>query len=340
MKNILVTGGAGYIGSHIVRELEESGFRAIAYDNLSAGHEWAVLPGRLVVGNIQDTGRLRAVFDYNSIDAVMHMAAHIVVPESLEKPLQYYSNNVLGTLTLLNIMKEFGVNKFIFSSTAAVYGMPEVIPIAEDLSLRPINPYGQSKAMAEQILRDICRAEDFRYVTLRYFNAAGADPLTRIGEGKENATHLITQCLRTAAGTKPALKVYGTDYPTFDGTCIRDYIHVNDLSSAHTEALKYLLNGGASDTFNCGYNQGYSVREVIHAVKQVTGADFPVQYVNRRPGDPPILIADSTKIKKKLGWAPQFNDLHTIIKTAWDWEQKRLAKHKFCQYDGGLFNKS
>ncbi len=324
MGKILVTGGAGYIGSHVVKRLGEAGYSPITFDNLSSGHAWAVLYGDLLCGDVKNADDLRKVFANNTIDAVLHFAAHIVVPESVENPLKYYFNNVLGSLTLLSVMKEYHVNKFIFSSTAAVYGTPTVLPVSEEAPLCPINPYGQGKAMVEQVLRDLSAAEDFKYVALRYFNVAGADVQARIGEGKKDATHLITQALRTAAGMNPTLYIYGTDYPTPDGTCIRDYIHVDDLAGAHLKALEYLLHGGESDTINCGYGQGYSVLEVVKTVKKVTGIDFDIQVTGKRPGDPAELVADAAKIKKKLNWQPKYNNLGFIIDTAWKWEKDRL----------------
>lgn len=329
MGKVLITGGAGYIGSHVAKKLGEAGCDTIIYDNLSTGHDWAVLAGELVKGDILHKDQLRAVFSRHRIDGVMHLAASIIVPESMENPLKYYVNNVMGTISLLEVMSEFKVNKFIFSSSAAVYGTPGKTPIAEDAELKPINPYGQGKAMIERILQDLTKAYHFNYVSLRYFNAAGADPEARIGEGKENATHLITQCLRTAAGIKPSLSVFGTDYPTPDGTCIRDYIHVEDLAAAHLMAYDYLCQGGESQVFNCGYSKGYSVLEVLNAVKAVTGIDFPVVYAPRRAGDPPELTADSRRIREVLGWQPQHADLPHIIATAWRWEQERLRRKGF-----------
>ncbi|MCL0063357.1 UDP-glucose 4-epimerase GalE [Peptococcaceae bacterium] len=322
MTKILVTGGAGYIGSHVIKALGEKGYEVITYDNLSTGHRWAVLFGELEVGDILDSKKLKEVFEKHKPDAVMHFAAHIVVPESVKQPLKYYTNNVSGTINLLNVMQEFGVDKFIFSSTAAVYGIPEKIPVSETAPLKPINPYGYGKMVVEQILKDLSRAKDFNYISLRYFNVAGADFEARIGEGKEDATHLITMCVRTALGIRDVLNIYGTDYPTHDGTGIRDYIHVDDLAEAHILALEYLLNGGTSEVFNCGYSRGFSVKEVVKVAKKVTGVDFPVEYTDRRPGDPPALVADASKIKEKLNWLPKYNDLEYIIKTAWEWEKK------------------
>lgn len=326
MGRILLTGGAGYIGSHVLKALGEKAYELLIYDNLSTGHEWAVLFGELIVGDLADKEALEKVFQEYEIDAVMHFAAHIVVPESLENPLKYYSNNVSGTLNLLNIMQAYGVKKFIFSSTAAVYGIPDIIPVKEGSLLNPINPYGHSKVMVERILQDLSTATDFRYVALRYFNVAGADPARRIGEGKEDASHLITTAVRTALGKYPFLNVYGGDYPTVDGTCIRDYIHVDDLASAHLLSLQYLVEEKNSQVFNCGYNRGFSVLEVIESVKRVSGVDFPVTICDRRKGDPPALIADSQKIKAVLNWQPKYDDLDFIIDTAWCWEQERVKE--------------
>ncbi|NSW81706.1 MAG: UDP-glucose 4-epimerase GalE [Syntrophothermus sp.] len=324
MGMILVTGGAGYIGSHVVKALGQAGYDVVVYDNLSTGHEWAVLYGKLIRGDVRDQEALDKVFKQHSIDAVMHFAAHIVVPESVRQPLKYYLNNVTGSLSLLEAMKRNGLRKFIFSSSAAVYGIPDKIPITEENRLDPINPYGQTKAVVEKVLADMAYAQDLDYVALRYFNVAGADPQARIGEGKEDATHIITMCVRTAAGLRPCLEIFGTDYPTPDGTCIRDYIHVDDLAQAHLLALEHLLAGGKSRVYNCGYSRGYSVLQVVEAAKKVTGVDFPVKYSGRREGDPPALVAGATKLQAELGFTPRYDNLDYIIETAWRWEQKRI----------------
>lgn len=326
MARILVTGGAGYIGSHAVLALAEAGHEVVVYDNLSSGHEWAVLAGRLVVGDIRDGHRLDEVLSQDKFDAVIHFAAHISVPESVRQPLKYYSNNVVGSLTLLEALQRHGVRKVVFSSSAAVYGIAEEIPIKEESSLKPINPYGQTKAVVERILFDLDQAGEMRYVSLRYFNVAGADEMNRIGEGKEDAPHIITMCVRTAAGLRPYLAVYGTDYPTFDGTCIRDYIHVSDLAWAHVLALDYLLKENESRVFNCGYSRGYSVLQVVEAAKRVTKVDFPVRFEGRREGDPPALVADAGRIKRELGFEPKHDDLEYIIETAWRWEKERMRR--------------
>lgn len=323
---ILVTGGAGYIGSHMVCALEEKGHDIVVYDNLSTGHRDSVLFGRLVVADLADTAALEDLFRAEGFDAVIHFAAHIVVEESVKNPIKYYRNNFANALNLMEACRRFNVNKFIFSSTAAVYGIPRKVPVGEDAPLLPINPYGASKAMVEQALRDVGRVSDFRYVSLRYFNVAGADRLLRVGQKYREATHLITLSLKTALGFRECLNIFGTDYDTPDGTCIRDYIHVSDLIDAHLLSLDHLLSGGESRIFNCGYGRGYSVREVVDKVREVTGVDFAVRETARREGDPPSLVADPTLIKKELGWKPSSDDLEFIIKTAWEWERKIQKK--------------
>ncbi|MHB8881974.1 MAG: UDP-glucose 4-epimerase GalE [Thermodesulfovibrionales bacterium] len=319
---ILVTGGAGYIGSHMVRTLGQAGHEVVVYDNLSSGHRDAVLSGRLVVADLADREALGRVFRAESFDAVVHFAAYIAVEESVKDPLKYYRNNVANALNLIEACIEHRVHRFIFSSTAAVYGIPERSPVFEETPLLPINPYGASKMMVEQMLKDLSSAGPFRYVALRYFNVAGADPQARIGQRYKDATHLITLALRTARGLREALSIFGTDYNTPDGTCIRDYIHVDDLINAHVLSLDHLAAGGDSRIFNCGYGQGYSVREVVAMAKKVTGSDFPVRETGRRAGDPPALIADSARIRQELGWRPSHDDLAFIIQTAWEWEKK------------------
>ena len=324
---ILVTGGAGYIGSHIVRSLAEKGYDVTVYDNLSYGHEWAVLYGRLIKGDLADKKLLHSVFKQEGFDAVIHLAAFVVVDESIREPIKYYRNNFVNTLNLIEACLKHNVNRFIFSSTAAVYGIPEKVPVTEDTPLLPINPYGASKVMVERVLNDINISHGFRYISLRYFNVAGADLFSRIGQARKDATHLITVSLRTALGENKHLDIFGTDYPTPDGTCIRDYIHVDDLADAHILSLESLASGSSScRIFNCGYGHGCSVREVVDKVKEVTGIDFPVRQTGRRPGDPPELIADASRIKKELGWKPKYDDLAYIIKTAWDWEKKMSLK--------------
>ena len=320
---ILVTGGAGYIGSHVVRALGDAGHDLVIYDNLSTGHEWAILSGRLIRGDLADKRFVTETLNAFRPAAVIHFAASIQVEESIRKPLAYYRNNVINTLNLLEAMQETGVRRFIYSSTAAVYGIPAKIPVDEQAPLAPINPYGASKMMIERVLADLSTATDFRYSALRYFNVAGADPEGRIGQAYSEATHLITRALKTAKGEFPKLTVYGTDYPTPDGTCIRDYIHVDDLAAAHLLALERLIETGETTIMNCGYGHGYSVREVVAAVRKVTGIDFPIEETGRRAGDPPALVADSGLLRRLTGWQPQYNDLEFIIRTAWDWERKQ-----------------
>jgi len=320
---ILITGGAGYIGSHVVAALGEKGADILVYDNLSTGHKDSLLYGKLVVGDLNDKLLLEKTIKAFKPDAVLHFAASIQVGESVREPLKYYRNNSGNAVNLLEAMTEHGVRNLIFSSTAAVYGNPVNVPIAEDEAVSPINPYGRSKAFIETVLRDVSLAKDFSYVSLRYFNAAGAEPRARIGERHNPETHLIPLILKTAKGERQSIGINGTDYATPDGTCIRDYIHIMDLADAHILALDYLMDNGASDIFNCGYGHGYSVREVIHAARAVIGKDFTVVESARRSGDPPALVADSSKIKKRLNWKPRYDDLAAIIKTAWEWEKKR-----------------
>ncbi len=326
---ILVVGGAGYIGSHVVKILSQQGNDVVVFDNLSTGHFRAVRSGRLVVGDLVDTKVLKRVFEEFRPEAVMHFAASIQVEESVKRPLHYYRNNVANTLNLLETMKNFGVNRLVYSSTAAVYGIPDSIPVSELAPLKPINPYGTTKVMGEQFMQDLASCSEFRYVAIRYFNVAGADPEGYLGQAYRHPTHLITRALKTAAGEFPHLDVYGTDYPTPDGTCIRDYIHVSDLAQAHILALGYMENTGLNATVNCGYGTGYSVREVIDVTRKVTGVDFKVFERDRRPGDPPALTADSSLIRKQMGWTPRYDDLEFIIKTAWQWEQYlKIIKEK------------
>jgi UDP-glucose 4-epimerase len=320
---ILVTGGAGYIGSHVVKALGEEGHDLLIYDNLSTGHEWAILFGRLYRGELADRAAILDALRTFHPEAVMHFAASIQVEESVREPLAYYRNNVINTLNLLEAMREAGTERFIYSSTAAVYGIPERIPVDEQTPLRPINPYGASKVMIEHVLADLTAATDFRYCALRYFNVAGADPGGRIGQSYREATHLITRALKTAKGEYPKLSIYGTDYPTPDGTCVRDYIHVNDLASAHLLALDHLMRTGRTEIMNCGYGHGYSVREVVDAARKIVGNAFSAEETGRRAGDPPALVADSRRLRELTGWQPRHDNLEFIIRTAWEWERKQ-----------------
>lgn len=320
---ILVTGGAGYIGSHVVRQLAETGQQVVVFDNLSTGSPAALLNGEeLVVGDLGDTAALQALFEQHPVHTVLHFAASIVAPESVANPLKFYSNNTRNTLNLLTACVRFGVRRFIFSSTAAVYGLPESGVAAEESPTVPINPYGASKLMSEWMLRDTALAHGMEYVALRYFNVAGADPQARMGQRTPDATHLIKVCCQAALGMRDAVAIFGADYPTPDGTGIRDYIHIEDLASAHLAALKYLEGGGDSTTFNVGYGQGSSVREVIKVMKEVTGIDFAVREAPRRPGDPASLVARAERIRERLGWQPRFDDLPTIVADAWRWERQ------------------
>jgi len=328
---LFITGGAGYIGSHVLKALSKEGHEILTFDNLSTGHEWAVLCGHLVKGDLADKKLLQQILGDFKPDAVIHFAASIQVGESVLKPLMYYRNNVINTLHLLEAMQSCKIKKFLYSSTAAVYGIPENIPVDETAPLCPINPYGASKVMIEQVLRDLATADDFHYTALRYFNVAGADPEGRIGQDYKESTHLITRALKTAHGELPKLAIYGTDYPTPDGTCIRDYIHVDDLATAHVQALNYLMETGKTQIMNCGYGHGFSVREVVSATQKVTGVNFAVEETARRAGDPSQVVADSTKLRQLTGWRPRYDDLEFIISTAWKWElklQKMKAKDR------------
>lgn len=320
---VLVTGGAGYIGSHMVLELRDAGADVVVLDNLSTGFTWAVPEGvPLVVGDVGDSELVARTLAQYDIDAIIHFAGSIIVPESVENPLLYYRNNTANTRTLMEAAVTAGVPRFIFSSTAAVYGNPDEIPVSETATLKPMSPYGTSKLMSELMMADTAAAHDFNYVALRYFNVAGADPEGRSGQSTPKATHLIKVACETALGRRPSMQVFGTDYDTPDGTCIRDYIHVKDLARAHVAALEYLRNGGKSDVFNCGYSKGFSVNEVIDAVKRASGVDFDVQMAPRRPGDPAAIVASNDKIRSTLGWEPQLDDLDGIVKSALAWEER------------------
>lgn len=319
---VLVVGGAGYIGSHMVKMLGQQGCRVTTLDDLSSGHRDAVLCGDFVQGNFGDRAVLDAVLS-QGFDAVMHFASFIQVGESVQQPDKYYRNNVIYTLGLLDAMRAHGVNKFIFSSTAATFGEPQYTPIDERHPQQPINPYGRTKLMVEQALADYDKAYGFKSVCLRYFNAAGADPQGQLGERHDPETHLIPLILQAASGRRPHISVFGQDYDTPDGTCIRDYIHINDLCSAHWLALQSLMSGQSSQAYNLGNGNGFSVQEVIDAAKQVTGRHIPVQHAPRRAGDPARLVADATQARQKLGWQPQYADLATIVQHAWVWEQRQ-----------------
>ena len=318
---ILVTGGAGYIGSHMVLELLDNGESVVVLDNLSTGFRWAVpTNATLVVGDIGDQELVRSIVRKHGVKSIIHFAGSIVVPESVVDPLGYYHNNTVKSRALMEVAVEMGIENFIFSSTAAVYGMPKEIPVREDAALAPMSPYGSSKLMTEIMLADTSRAHNFRYVALRYFNVAGADPKGRSGQSTPHATHLIKVACETALGKRPSMEVFGTDYETADGTCIRDYIHVTDLVRAHMAALHHLRDGGDSEVFNCGYSKGFSVLQVIDAVKRTSGADFEVRMSPRRLGDPAAIVAASDKIRVRLGWRPEYDNLETITVQALAWE--------------------
>jgi UDP-glucose 4-epimerase len=321
-KVILVTGGAGYIGSHAVKELRKQGYKVLAYDNLSTGHQWAVKKGELIKGDLADREYVQSVLEKEKPIAVMHFAASSLVGESIERPELYFRNNVINTFNLLEAMLTSEVKYFIFSSSAAVYGNPQQVPIPEDHPLEPVNPYGEGKVFVEKALRWYGEIHGLKYISLRYFNAAGADPEGELGEAHDPETHLIPRILEVALDKRPSIEIYGTDYDTPDGTCIRDYIHVSDLAQAHILALVALLNGAPSRVYNLGNQKGFSVKEVVEAARQVTGHPIPTKESPRRPGDPPVLIASSDRIKKELGWKPRYDDLKTIIETAWRWMQR------------------
>ena len=319
---ILIVGGAGYIGSHVNKELNKRGYETIIYDNLIYGHKEAVKWGKFEYGDLNDTNRLEQLFNTYDIEAVFHFAAFAYVGESVTNPSKYYHNNVSATLNLLDVMVRHNVKYFVFSSTCATYGQPESMPIVEDMPQKPINPYGASKLMVERILEDYENAYGLHSVCLRYFNAAGCDPDGEIGEKHDPETHIIPLILDAAAGKRECIKVFGTDYDTEDGSCIRDYIHVLDLADAHIRALDYMKKENVSDRFNLGTSNGTSVIEMVEAAKEITGIDFKVVYDDRRPGDPARLIGSNKKAKELLGWEPKYSDIDTILKTAWKWHQK------------------
>jgi UDP-glucose 4-epimerase len=322
---VLVTGGAGYIGSHMVHMLAEAGQSVVVLDNLSTGFAWT-LPKAvpLIVGDTGDQVLVSRLLAEHGVDAIVHFAASLVVPESMADPLGYYRNNTANSRSLIESAVKANVKHFIFSSTAAVYGNPQSNPVREGDATVPISPYGMSKLMTEIMLRDAAAAHGFTYAVLRYFNVAGADPQLRTGQATKGATHLIKVALETALGRRAKIDVFGTDYDTPDGTCIRDYIHVSDLVQAHADALAYLRTGGQSSTFNCGYGRGFSVLDVIGTVKKVAGVDFAVELTGRRPGDPAEIVASSRRIRDALGWQPRFDDLPTIVGHALAWEKKLM----------------
>jgi UDP-glucose 4-epimerase len=324
-EKILVTGGCGYIGSHVVRQLTESGHTVVVYDNLSTGFPDALIHGEeLIVGELSDCAALDAAFQKHRFTTVLHFAAAIIAPESVSLPLKYYGNNTRNTLGLLEACVKHSVQRFIFSSTAAVYGFPDGGVASEESALAPINPYGTSKLMSEWMLRDTSAAHGIQYVALRYFNVAGADPQARMGQRTPEATHLIKVACQAALGMRESVCIFGTDYPTTDGTGIRDYIHIEDLASAHLSALQYLENGGPPTAMNVGYGRGSSVRDVLRMVREASGVEFRVQEAERRPGDPASLVAQADKIGRLTGWQPRHANLRTIVADAWRWES-RLA---------------
>jgi len=322
---ILIAGGAGYIGSHVNKLLAKLGHETVVFDNLVYGHREFVRWGSFFHGDLKDKEQIRRCFREYPIKAVMHFSAFAYVGESVADPAKYYRNNVVNTLNLLDVMREFGVKYFIFSSTCAVYGVPEQIPIAEDHPRRPVNPYGKGKLMVEEILEDYDRAYGIKHVNLRYFNAAGADPEGEIGEMHDPETHLIPLAISAALGLLDEVRIFGTDYPTKDGTCIRDYIHVCDLADAHIKALQYLLSSGKSDSFNLGNGNGHSVKEIVEIIRRISKRDFRVVEAERRPGDPPSLISSYKKAGDLLKWSPQYQDIEAIIGTAWEWHVGRIS---------------
>lgn len=319
MPNILVIGGAGYIGSHTAKLLAEAGYQPVVFDHLGEGHRWAVQFGPLVQADLADKAAITAALRDHKIEAVIHFASYIFVGESMKEPAKYFRNNTINSMNLLEAMHEEGINKLVFSSTAAVYGEPEGVPIPEDHPKRPVNPYGESKYFVERLMHWFDVAYGFKSVALRYFNAAGADRDGKLGESHRIETHLIPLAIEAALGARPQLEIYGDDYPTFDGTAVRDYIHVCDLASAHIGAIEHLLKGGGSDAFNLGTGRGRSVKEVVASVERVGGKRVPHRYGPRRAGDPPELVADPRRAFEKLGWKAQYQDLDSIVETAWKW---------------------
>jgi UDP-glucose 4-epimerase len=326
---VLVTGGAGYIGSHMVYALVAAGERVVVLDNLSTGFDWAVAGSvPLIVGETGDQNLVATIIKEEGVKAIIHFAASIVVPDSVADPLGYYRNNTVNSRALLECAVKGGVEHFIFSSTAAVYGNPERMPVREDDPLMPMSPYGSSKLMTEIMLRDTSAAHGLKHVILRYFNVAGADPEGRTGQSTKGATHLIKVAVETALGQRAKMDIFGTDYATADGTCVRDYIHVSDLAAAHLDALRYLRAGGTSITANCGYGRGYSVREVIDTVKRVSGSDFRVDTSPRRPGDPAAIVAAPDRARATFGWQPRYDDLSLIVDHALAWERRLMVRNR------------
>jgi UDP-glucose 4-epimerase len=329
---ILVTGGAGYIGSHMVQALVEAGESVVVIDNLTTGFSAFVPAGvPLLIGDAGDENLVEGVIASHGIESIIHFAGSVVVPDSMRDPLSYYRNNTMTTRNLLNAAVKGGVRRFIFSSTAAVYGNPDSVPVGEHAATRPLSPYGSSKLMSEIMLHDVAAAHGLNYVVLRYFNVAGADPQARIGLATVGATHLLKIAVEAATGQRAKIDVFGTDYPTKDGSCIRDFIHVSDLAQAHRAALAYLSGGGTSATLNCGYGRGYSVIETIEAVRRVSGRNFAVQYAPRRPGDIMTMVADTSRMRQLLDWTPRYDDLDTIAAHALAWEQKLLRERESTQ---------
>ena len=325
--SVLVTGGAGYIGSHMVQALVEAGESVVVIDNLSTGFSQFLPQGvPLFIGDAGDENLVEGVIAAHGVESIIHFAGSVVVPESMRDPLAYYRNNTMTTRSLLNATVKSGVRRFIFSSTAAVYGNPDQVPVPESAPTRPLSPYGSSKLMAEIMLHDTASAYGMSYIALRYFNVAGADPQARMGLATVGATHLLKIAVEAATGQRAKIDVFGTDYPTPDGSCIRDFIHVSDLAQAHRGALSYLRTGGASMTLNCGYGRGYSVLETIEAVRRVSLRNFAVQYAPRRPGDIMTMVADTSRIRSVLDWTPQYDDLQTIAAHALAWEEKLLRE--------------
>ncbi len=325
--NVLISGGAGYIGSHAVLKFLESGYNVTVLDDLSTGHQWAVSKeAGFIKGSIEDESLVSSLVRAKNIDSVVHFAGSIIVDESVRDPLKYYRNNTANSRTFIESCLNCGVKNFLFSSTASVYGTPASNPVSEDAALSPLTPYGASKLMTEQMLRDVARVSDFRFLALRYFNVAGADPQGRTGQSTQNATHLIKVACQAAVGLRDHIDVYGLDYDTPDGTCIRDYIHVDDLADAHVKGLAYLAGGGTRQVMNCGYGHGYSVLEVLRTVESVAGEKLRIEHALRRPGDPVSLIANSDLLKRELAWTPRFDDLSCIVRTSLDWEKNLLER--------------